>query len=140
MLCNDLMNMVINEASNPEDRIASFGALVFGHMLKYQYQPFKQSASWIEIIVKKGIPEIQRCLSVKKGLRKRITSSDLDKWYNDGLKNIAIPETKGYNINFPEQRPEDWTLDNILDYEFIKNFLVSNAQTIYAKNYLEKYI
>lgn len=60
---------------------------------------------------------------------------DLPNQYIDA-KRKASRETGKLISVFPEDIPEEWGLENIIDYSFIMEFLKSNANTDEVKKYL----
>ena len=102
------------------------------HLLKYKYQPDKQSRSWIESILDSRV-ELQDFYSDKSLVRNVVP--DLSNQYLDA-KRKASRET-GLPISvFSATIPDEWSLENLVDYDFILRFLKDNATTVVAKDYL----
>ena len=88
--------------------------------IKYKCNPSRQTPSWATSILNRNID---------------ISSKKYDKYNNsiniDRLYNIALRKAKKDN-KVPKEfdtRPEEWTLDNLKDSEYVNNFLKDNYGT-----------
>ena len=122
-------NYLIESRDPSIDEISSRLTGAFGHLLKYQYQPEKQSKSWIYSI-NRDIDEFNVAISNNKNKRNKATSDQFfDEAYKRAIKEIAIKDTKDYNerkIEFPKERPYEYNLQLITDRNSIKKFLMDN--------------
>jgi hypothetical protein len=83
------------------------------HLLKWQFQPRRRSASWKHSIDKQRI-QLERLLEDNPGLKNRLDEM-IAKGYKYGRKG-AIKETNLSSIVFPETCPYHW--NQLLDDQF----------------------
>ena len=125
----EMVAVLLEMAKSDEREFKSFYRRMLLHLLKYKYQPEKQSRSWIESIL-----DSRSELSVfysDKSLIKTV-SGDLLNQYIDAKRKASRETGKSISV-FPENIPVDWSLENIVDYDFIIKFLKDNATTVQWK-------
>ena len=149
---------ILLEDADPYDKIEADLEKVFGHMLKYKYQPDKQTSSWIYSITSGGINEIKKIMDQGKNRNKNFKkyfedNAKMDKIYQAGKEKVAEKDLKNGLKNaknseekkkiekalkdIPAERPQGWTFKNITDTEYMNKFLSSNACTKDAKRYVK---
>ena len=105
----------IEDVGKSEQReLASRMAVLLAHLLKWQYQPERQSGSW-QRTIKEQRKAIARRLKNTPSLKVSINDSE---WFDDAWGDaisITINET-GIG-NFPEICP--WTIENILSENWL---------------------
>ena len=128
---------IINEDADYGDKFESHLINLYTHLLKYYYQPERQSRSWIETI-KNSINEINRIINDKKGSNKNKIRKLEDIQYNiyEKAKKQASKETGKPSTSFPNLIPDDFMIENgILDLEKVLNKMSLMANTTEAKKY-----
>ena len=115
---------IVEEASKQDEirnEAKSLIRTMFQHLIKYQYNPRKQSKSWVNTIVRdhKKLSNIN-----KDKLFKLVQEYLLDEAYLEGRK-LAIDEDDCNVIEkeSPEWRPYDWDLYFLTNIESIREFL-----------------
>ena len=131
-ITNAIYDFVESNVGADEDKVISQLNRLYAHMLKFEFQPNRQTKSWISTI-KDSSNQISNILR-RKTVKNRITYDILESCYNSGV-DWASKETGIPVKNFPKHIPDDWTLDNITDKEFIKNFIYLRLQTEEAHRY-----
>lgn len=109
---------------------------LYCHLLKYYYQSNKQSRSWISTINDASF-NAYKFISSNKNVRQDV-ENNLEKSYLKG-RDKAIGETRLSSNIFPQAIPNNWTLDNISNNLWIKDFLIRYAKSDEAKKEVEKY-
>ena len=95
------------------------------HLLKWKYQPERQSGSW-KLSIYNKIEGINRVINKRKTIGNWISRGDI---FIRSFQKARIKASKETNlplIKFPIN-PE-WTLDNILDINWINKFLEENKK------------
>lgn len=112
--------------------------LIYGHMLKYKYKPDNQSSSWIGTI----ITEFKKVSKVKPSqLNKVIDNYDImNQAYKDSIKTVVCNNTGYKSSDFPKDRPYNWTIENIANFNFMMTFLYENAKDDDIKDYISNKI
>ena len=106
--------------------LESLAAKTLSHMIKYKNQPDQQSPSWISTIVRTTL----KCEKYGTSIKNKFYNSDISKIYKDTKKDLVHDNVDGYcKKEMLNDKPE-WTLKQISDKEFIKNFLYSNAKGV----------
>lgn len=103
---------------------------LYGHMVKFQYQPYNQSASWCGSIVD-AYNELGNLRSTK-GALKLFTKEEAEKAYQKSIKDIVIKDTNMKPGQYPDHLPDGWdpvTLasnkNNIIN--FMEKYAVTNS-------------
>jgi len=102
----------IEDVGKSEQReLASRMAVLLCHLLKWQYQPARQGASW-KATIKTQRERVRRRLNQTPSLKKCLKDSEwlADSW--DDARDAAEKETGVSYEKFPEQCI--WTIENIL--------------------------
>ena len=107
---------------------------IYCHMLKYLYQPEKQTRSWITTI-RDASRELYGFCNDSKYSWKSIIEEDTIRCYNNAI-NDASNETGIDKRKFPKQMSDDFKMENVSDNDYIENFLKSNAYSYEAKKTL----
>lgn len=113
----------ITEAVKDEIKTAeSYIELIFTHLLKYKYQPQRQSRSWYNTFFK-----TYKNIVKNKNMSKTnvINGIDLDECYKVARDN-ASRETFLPLDTFPEQKPNNWDINFIMNINLIIEFLKDN--------------
>ena len=128
----DMVNTLLEMAKSDEREFRNQYIRLILHMLKYVYQPVKQSGFWID-----SIRDSHRHLveMVDDKSLMRVVLQDLSKCYFKARR-FAAGETRLPLSTFPVECPSEWTIENITDYDFLDDFLVKNAYSEEAKKYL----
>lgn len=103
---------------------------LMAHLLKYMIQPEKQTASWIVSIVDSRFKLEGSSNSIKNLLRERI-----DSLYKQAIKSVS-KDTKFNKKLIPNEMMWDWTLENLLDKQWIAEFLQTYAYSNDAVDYI----
>jgi hypothetical protein len=105
----------IEDVGNSEQReLANRMALLLSHLLKWQYQPVRQSGSW-QRTIKEQRKAIARRLKNTPSLKVSTNDSEwLEDAWGDAIS-ITINETG--TDSFPESCP--WTIENILSENWL---------------------
>ncbi len=117
----DLLD-IIEEVSKQKDLINDAKnslKTIFCHMIKYQYNPRRQTKSWVATIIRE-----YKLLSKMKKLNKFITDEILNESYNNG-RNEAISEDEDNVIENKSQiyRPYNWNIEFVTNINSIIDFL-----------------
>jgi hypothetical protein len=102
----------IEDVGKSEQReLASRMAVLLCHLLKWQYQPARQGASW-KATIKTQRARVKRRLNQTPSLKKCLKDSEwmADAW--DDARDATEKETEISYEKFPEQCP--WTIEDIL--------------------------
>jgi len=102
----------IEDVGKSEQReLASRMGVLLCHLLKWQYQPARQGASW-KATIKTQRERVRRRLNQTPSLKKCLKDSEwlADAW--DDARDAAEKETGVSYEKFPEKCP--WTIENIL--------------------------
>lgn len=129
-LYSNLEEAVADEVSKGE----SFLTLLYHHMLKYQYQSYRQTRSWVNTILTSS-RQLLKLISRNTNVYKRV-SKTVDSAYSDAVNDASI-ETGIKKTDFPKVRPSEWSIDNVTNERFIKNFLYDFVGTPEVKNVLD---
>jgi hypothetical protein len=105
----------IEDVGKSEQReLASRMAVLLAHLLKWQYQPERQSGSW-QRTIKEQRKAIARRLKNTPSLKVSINDSE---WFDDAWGDaISITINETGMGNFPEICP--WTIENILSENWL---------------------
>ena len=129
-----ILDYVLEGAKKERREIKSYITRIYHHMLKYITQPSKQSGSWINSI-RNSSAELYDALDDDDALKQKITEDVLQKTYNTAIER-ASGETGIDKRKFPKDMYKEWTLNKIININFIEEFLRKNAYTEEAKKYL----
>ena len=102
----------IEDVGKSEQReLAGRMAVLLCHLLKWQYQPARQGASW-KATIKTQRERVKRRLHQTPSLKRCLNDPEwwADAW--DDARDATIKETEISYEKFPEQCP--WTIENIL--------------------------
>lgn len=115
--------IMLEAVKQGSDKAQSELKTIMQHMLKHQYQPERQGKSWCDSIGD-SYNEYNEVINNKKyGSKKNIINNiDLDECYKDA-RNHALSETKLNQSVIPKQRPSEWDIDYITNYDKIIEFL-----------------
>ncbi|MBF0203755.1 MAG: DUF29 domain-containing protein, partial [Desulfamplus sp.] len=103
--------------------LASRMAVLLCHLLKWQYQPARQGASW-EATIKTQRGRVKRRLNQTPSLKKCLQDFDwlADAW--DDARDATEKETGISYEKFPEECP--WTIENILSENWFPQLFENN--------------
>ncbi len=101
---------------NNQRELASRLIILIMHLLKWKYQPEKQSRSWLSTINEQRL-QLELLLEQNPSLKNRIPNI-INSSYTKARK-MAHRETNLPLTNFPEDNP--FNLQNILDSDFFPN-------------------
>lgn len=107
---------------------------LYTYLLKYKYQPIKQTKSWIDIIRNTRL-EIDEALS-NNFLKNKIDQNYQKTVFLNARKD-AIAETKLSKYLFPESITNEYKLYLISDSEYIESYLRKYACSMEAKKELD---
>lgn len=130
----DMLDMIEEGVKSDIKATRSQIRRIFTHMLKYQYQNDHQTRSWINTI-RDANRNLQDQMKTDKNVYNVFGDDMLNDIYEDALRD-AKNETGLPLKVFPLSRPNDFTKDNIVDSDFIEEFLKKYAYTDYAKQTL----
>lgn len=127
------------EGSVSDDVRAAESQLVrlYSHMLKFKYQPNKQTTSWLYTI-DDASEELRNCIGSRKNVQNRITGDEIDKCYSRAVK-LAVKETGIFERKFPDNIPDEWSIDNVKDKKFIEKFIRDNKYTKEANKWYDRF-
>ena len=112
--------------------------IMFEHMIKYVYNPSKQSTSWVGSIIdgyiilsKVGIDQVS----------KYVNNTELDSCYIEGRRKAEKEDKCNTIKNSPKARPYNWNLDILTNIDSIKEFLYMhyNYENVYPFD-IEEYV
>jgi hypothetical protein len=110
---------------------------LFCHILKFIYQPTRQSRSWVDSI-KNSYVDIMTIIYSKKTrgeARKEINKPDfMDKAFSTGLNKFNHDTHMGLNIS----RPYNWDINFVQDKEAIKSILYEKANSDKIVEYIDE--
>ena len=129
----EIFDFLIEMANSDINAVKSYLNILYIHLLKYQYQPVKQSKSWINSI-RYSSRQLTWFLSTKS-LRNKISKDTQQFVYEKSIRD-AVRETGLLSDIFPEYLPDEFSLDNLLDDDFIDQYLIKYAHTFQAKKAL----
>ena len=108
------------------NEVGSYLSIIIQHLLKYKYQKEKQSSSWADSM-KANQRHIDKLLDNTNVRNRAGTKSSLDKdyknAYDDAMHDI---EKSGRKIDLPKERPEEFTLDNLVNEDWRNNHIEDN--------------
>ena len=108
--------------------------ILYLHMIKYQYQQQKQTASWIKSI-REARDFISFAIQDSKALGNKLSDKVQILCYKNALVK-ASDETGINKKNFPQEIPEEYMFPNIVNHDYMENFLLQYAYSNDAKRYL----
>ncbi len=114
----------IEDVGKSEQReLANRMAVLLCHLLKWQYQPARQGASW-KATIKTQRERVKRRLNQTPSLKKCLKDSGwlADAW--DDARDAAEKETGISYEKFPEKCP--WTIENILSENWFPQLFESH--------------
>ncbi len=114
----------IEDVGKSEQReLTSRMAVLLCHLIKWQYQPARQGASW-EATIKTQRRRVKRRLNQTPSLKKCLQDSEwiADAW--DDARDAAEKETGISFEKFPEQCP--WTIEDILSEQWFPQIFQMN--------------
>lgn len=136
-LINDSLDYIAEKASSERESISSYIRNIYSHMLKYLYQPNKQTKSWIVTIVNNNADLVKAKEKYKSSFNDVINNQDkLNRIFNNSLES-ARKETR-INIEYKDIYDKYFNIDYIMDYNKLMEFLDRFANTYEAKTYLSK--
>lgn len=108
------------------NEVGSYLSIIIQHLLKYKYQKEKQSSSWADSM-KANQRHIDKLLDNTNVRNRAGTKSSLDKdyknAYDDAMHDI---EKSGRKIDLPKERPEEFTLDNLVNKDWRNKYIEDN--------------
>lgn len=122
---------LINEAVKDDTEEAqSYLINMMKHIIKYQYQPGRQDKSWCDSIGDSYNDYNKVIFDKKNDIKKNVINRiDLDKCYKDA-RNGALKETNLSHSAIPKEKPSEWDLDYITNY----NNIISLLKDSYNQN------
>lgn len=130
----DFFDLVLEMGVSEKRAIISQLRRLYTHMLKYLYQPDHQTRSWINTI-RDSHNELKDYSTVSKNIWRSITDDDIIRCYNNAIIS-ASNETGIDKRKFSKEMGVDFEIDNIIDTEYIENFLKTYAYSYEAKKVL----
>ena len=126
---------LLNE-NNTADRssIRSQFKRLFGHLLKWKYQPTKQYSRWIDTI-RNAVVELNEIKTKNPTEWGEVIPSKIDQYYNLGI-NLAVDETGLDRRTFPKTLPEELSLPYVIDLAYIESYMKKYAYTDEVKKLL----
>lgn len=109
---------VKQDAGTAESKLTT----VLQHMIKYKYQPSKQDKSWCNSIGDSYNQYIDTVNNSDSSAKSILNKMDLDKCYKDA-RNKALKETNLPQATIPKERPTEWDINYITNYDNIISFL-----------------
>lgn len=131
---NDFFDLVLEMGVSEKRSLTSQLKRLYTHMLKYLYQPEKQTRSWINTI-RNSHYELQEYYFESKNIWKSVTEDDIMRCYINAVSS-AGNETGIDKRKFSKELSEDFYLENIVNTDYIENFLKNNAYSYEAKKVL----
>lgn len=128
-----LYKYLLSAAESEVTVVRSLLSRLYRYMLKYVYQPDKQSVFWIEIIKSASI-DLDINLE-DRFLENKITMEQQKKLYCDTMKWVS-KEMKIPKDLLPQQLPKEFNLTNLSDCNFIFDFLKNHAHCKHVKEEL----
>lgn len=128
-------DLVEGSVKDETDKSKSQLIRLYKHMLKFQYQPYRQTRSWLNTI-RNASKELDNTIGTRKNIENRLTNDIIDSCYEDATIDAAT-ETGLARNDFPKYRPNDWTLENIRNPEYIKKYICDYKYTSDAKKWYE---
>ena len=128
MLDDDIENEeseFLEESSSGAASIKTHIGTMFGHLLKFKYQPEKQTSSWVRTISRINETIIRKWNKLSTTERNKITGdidNYLDKCFSYALSMYFNNTEKQLKIS----RPLDWDWDFVFNRRRIKKFLMDN--------------
>lgn len=142
LLTEDEQDQILNEmGSSNLDQFKSRLHVLYFHMLKYQYQKEIQSSSWIKTIIEQS-NQINYLMRTNKSMKSKINDNLIDDVYGKAVR-TAISSSSNYTSRygepkFPSSKPEEYSLDNVSNINYIRTFLVKYQYTDEVKKYIER--
>ena len=127
------------ESKNIElhDKAMSKLDTLYGHMVKFQYQPYNQSTSWCGSIM--DAYNALGALRGSKGALKLFTKEEVEKAYQKGIKDVVIKDTDMKPGQYPDHLPDGWDPITLAsDKKVIINFMEKHAVTNPAVDWLDR--
>lgn len=134
---------VFLESAYDKNAFISSLIILYEHMLKFEYIRHMQGTSWIQSII--GNYENLRDKKFKKSVIQSITKEEVEKAFEDGMKNCVdsgwLYEYDGhyepFNKELPDKMPSKYSINNILyTQDYIKDFFKKYTATVIAYNYI----
>lgn len=113
-----LAEEIADVGKSEQRELASRMAVLLCHLLKWHYQPARQSTSW-QLTIKTQRERIRRRLKQTPSLRQCLSDGDwlADAW--DDARDLAEKETAISYEKFPETCP--WPMDDVLGQDWLPN-------------------
>lgn len=131
------INLIQERSINSKtEETLSYIETMYTHILKYKYQPGKQSASWVKTIRINNY-NANMMLS-NNSIKRKIGEVEISKMFQKA-RNSAAKET-GINLKiFPTEINDDNDIlfEKMIDKEQLEKFMQNNAKTQEVKDYLE---
>lgn len=118
--CDYLLEMATSDLRSATSQLRR----LYIHLLKYKFQPNKQTRSWINTI-RNASMELDEALC-NKALANKIDSDCQEIVYNNARK-TAIGETGLNSSIFPKEILDEFKLDDIRDASYIRKYLIKYA-------------
>lgn len=93
--------------------------VLFSHLIKYQYNPKKQTRSWIKTIITQ-YKDIQK---LGNKIYRYINDDMLDECYEYAYKDALKEDSKNVTSKTPKNRPYIWNIDLVTNIDSITNYL-----------------
>lgn len=105
--------------------------ILFTHLLKYDYQSYKQTRSWITSI-RNSSKNLASYLLIKSVYNVVIKDEFLNNCFRKAIVK-ASNETSLPKSTFPANIPKEYSIEHITDSKYIEKYLDDNAKTDEAK-------
>lgn len=105
--------------------------ILFTHLLKYDYQSYKQTRSWITSI-RRSSKQLSLYL-IQKSVYNIVIK---DEFLNNSFRKAIVKAANETNLpksSFPINIPEVYSIHHITNSEYIEEYLKNNAKTDEAK-------
>lgn len=134
-LVNVVYNLVGEDAFHETRMAMNQIRILMKNMLQYQYHQTRQTRRFIRTIFNDS-EELDILIGPRKSMKKRLSDDVLDTCYSRARRDAS--EESGLVIStFPDERPVNWTLDNIKSYnyivEFMKNWSYSERNYVFIE-------
>lgn len=129
----EIFDFLLEMAGSDLNAVKSQLVRIYSHLLKYQYQPFKQSRSWINTIRDASVQ--LSILLTNKSLMNKISIEIQNDMYKKGVRE-AVRQTHLSKYTFPDNITDQFKLDHLIDDDYIDAYLVRYACSDQAKKEL----
>ena len=130
----EIESAILESTKDEINEVHSYIKRMFQHLLKYKYQPERQDRSWCDTIFKEYYNMMDTKYLNKTGV---LNGINLDDCYTKA-RNEALKETNLSQNTIPKQRPYEWDINFVMNYNMIVSYMEDCFNSAATYNFRSK--